>query len=805
MVTVKAFKGNPCAGTKVTRFDVDECASARLKRSFLLSGLRVLLLLLLAGIFANVVEASEFVVAERGKPAKCNIVIPDDAQPSFVYAAEELQRYTEKMTGVTLPVVSQKGMSGIKAVSLSQTDEYGDDGFRLYVDTNECLHVAGGRRGVLYGVYELLEKYGGCGWYASWHEVIPRKDKFSVPSDLDDTQKPAFEMRSTVWKDVKYNPDFGARLRFNGHPCDGEYNLEAKHGGIPIRFVDFLRNCHTFRKILDDRKYFDKHPEWFSEISGVRRRGTTQICLTNPEAFEQAYSNICELVERDRAKRANGKIPKLENILVAGVSQMDWENYCQCKNCKAIDDREESHAGSMLYFVNRMADRLAARYPGMMTLTSMYMYSQKAVKHMRPSPNVMPCLSSIKCSFAHPLEMRSVPQNDTFMNDLEAWGKMSKNLYLWNYTMGGAYFFHPLPNVRVIGPNIRTFHKNGTRFLFEEGGPKYADFAQLKAWLISKFAWNPYQPLEPLLDQFFKGHYGAAAPYVREYLEMSENAVADKPNIRFTIWERNRLDVYSYEFLERARELFRKAEQAVKDDPVRLWNVRIQGIVPICTYLDHCGQETRWIWVTRNPEKFRDCSNIHKDIDYITAFEKEVKAKGDDFWLAITKERISRIWHIWNKMRNFKRPEKGTDCVTVGVHDLNFTHSNFGELVKDPEAYGGECFRAFNKEEWRGPVMFPFCNVAYDKDAEYVVRFRAKVEKTPGGKGEAFNAEYEKQRIAPTVDEVKDGWQWYEFKPTRIKDWHWFEYKSGRFANGGGRGAVKCSYIDRLEIRRHSK
>ena len=243
----------------------------------------------------------------------------------------------------------------------------------------------------------------------------------------------------------------------------------------------------------------------------------------------------------------------------------------------------------------------------------------------------------------------------------------------------------------------------------------------------------------------------------------------------------------------------------MKDDPVRLWNVRVQAFVPICTYLDHRGHETRWIWVTRNPERFKDCSDIRDELDYAIAFEKEVKAKGDDFWLAISKERIDRIWHIWNKMRDFKRPEKGTDVVTIGVHDLNFTHENFGELVKDPEAYGGECFRAFNKEEWRGPVMFPFCNVAYDADAQYVVRFRAKVEKVPGGKGEAFNAEYEKQRIAPTVDEVAEGWQWYEFKPTRIKDWHWFEYKSGRFAHGGGRGAVKCSYIDQLEIRRCSK
>jgi hypothetical protein len=452
-----------------------------------------------------------------------------------------------------------------------------------------------------------------------------------------------------------------------------------------------------------------------------------------------------------------------------------------------------------------MADRLSKRYPGMMALTSMYQYSRKAVKTMRPCPNVIPCLSSIECSFAEPLAKRSVRANGEYMDDLEAWGRLSKNLYIWNYTPGYNFFFHPMPNVRVLGPNIRTFRDNGTRFLFEEGGPKYADFAQLKAWLISKFAWNPDQPLDPLLDKFFAGHYGAAAPYVREYLEMSEDAVAAKPGVRFTIWERVRKDVYSFEFIARARELFRKAEAAVKDDPVRLWNVRLQAFVPICMYLNWRADETKWIWATRTPEKFKDCDDVRADIAYAEAFEKEVERRGDKLYLAITPERNGRIWHNWKKMLEFKRPAKGCDVATVGVHDLNFTHKNYGELVKDPEAYGGECFRAFNTEDWRGPVMFPFCNVAYDADELYTVRFRAKVEKTPGGKGEAFNAELDKQRIAPTVDEVADGWQWYEFKPVRLKDWMWFEYKSGRFAKGGGRGAVKCSYIDRMEIRRHVK
>lgn len=61
------------------------------------------------------------------------------------------------------------------------------------------MYVFGGRRGVLYGVYELLEKFGGCRWYASWHTVVPKREAFSVPGDLNDAQKPAFPHREPHW------------------------------------------------------------------------------------------------------------------------------------------------------------------------------------------------------------------------------------------------------------------------------------------------------------------------------------------------------------------------------------------------------------------------------------------------------------------------------------------------------------------------------------------------------------------------------------------------------------------------------
>ena len=133
---------------------------------------------------------------------------------------------------------------------------------------------------------------------------------------------------------------------------------------------------------------------------------------------------------------------------------------------------------------------------------------------------------------------------------------------------------------------------------------------------------------------------------------------------------------------------------------------------------------------------------------------------------------------------------------------MNCTSCAYGEFTKDPEAFGGECVKVFNKEDWMGPLTLSFGNVAYDGDAEYTVRFRAKVDPVPGGKGEAFNAEFAGMRIAPTVEEAGTGWKWYAYRPLKLKDSHVFHFKTGRFSKGGGRGAVNATYIDRLEISR---
>ena len=117
--------------------------------------------------------------------------------------------------------------------------------------------------------------------------------------------------------------------------------------------------------------------------------------------------------------------------------------------------------------------------------------------------------------------------------------------------------------------------------LFEQGAyqGRHADFAELKTWLLSKWMWNPELPMKPLLDDFFEGYYGKAAPYIRDYFEgihavqLARSLSPDKPLLIFDDVSKS---AASQTFLTRvADDCWRKALEAVKDNPATSYNVRM--------------------------------------------------------------------------------------------------------------------------------------------------------------------------------------------------------------------------------------
>ena len=757
-----------------------------------------------AAVAASAAFAAEPVeLAVRGKTPSLAIVLPENPGATEKYAAEELQSFLEKVTGAKLNVVSRKsGVSApAKGVFIEKISSgLGDDGFRLKAEDGS-LRIIGGKRGVLYGVYEVLEKYAGCRWYASWHSVIPEKDRVAVPGDLDDTQKPAFLMRESYWYDVNNNRDFAARLRVNGYNHTTG-TVDAKYGGDDFRFGGGLGSCHTFEALLPQGVYFDKHPEYYSLVKGKRLRGRTQLCLTNPDVLRIVTSNVLERIRKDPGAK------------FYGVSQNDWYNFCECEKCAAVDKEEESHAGTMVRFVNAIAEAVEKEFPNAVIETLAYQYTRKPPKKTRLRRNVMPCLCTIECDFTRPIPENPYGENVRFMSDINGWKTQTDQLYLWDYTTEFQDFALPFPNVYALQGNIKFFRENNVKELFEQGDQcgRHGAFAELKAWLLAKFMWNPDQPIEPLLDDFFAGYYGKAAPFVREYFEevhrrMRAWSPAKGP---MRIWRSEAFRGLGGDFVEWAKPVWDKAEAAVKDDRAISYNVRMTRFSFDYLHLEKTRNKAQRLFsfVTGGPvddgARLRRTQALAKSM-----LDRMDEAK--DISLSESRHRHNAILAAWRGLVA-RKPVTYVSDKLGRVEDKYMTlhkEGTWGARVDDPLAEDGKALKLFNSHfEWC--VGFSAGCVEFKPGVKYNVRARIRVEKARDG-GEAFWAgvynpvdKHLSRMIQPRTEAVKDGgYVWYDVATwtPRADGAEYFWLGPGRFGPDG-KSSIKAVYLDKIEITR---
>ncbi|MFN3422941.1 MAG: alpha-glucuronidase family glycosyl hydrolase, partial [Armatimonadota bacterium] len=198
---------------------------------------------------AGGIAMSQVTLIENGK-SNYRIVVPANAIPSESYAAEELQRYLERIGNVKLPIVTDSEPMTEHEILLGDNahlrklrlrvdfTKLGTDGFVLRTHRNYLI-IAGGRpRGTLYGVYALLEEKLGVRWFTPEVEFVPKMERVELPA-LNETQVPELEYREVFWTEMLRDADFAARHRLNGH----HYRLTEKHGGRAVVFYPFV---HSF-------------------------------------------------------------------------------------------------------------------------------------------------------------------------------------------------------------------------------------------------------------------------------------------------------------------------------------------------------------------------------------------------------------------------------------------------------------------------------------------------------------------------------------------------------------------------------
>ncbi len=469
----------------------------------------------LSGFAAGIVLAQPPGVDLAGL-AGWDIVIAEDAIPSEVYAAQEFQSIFAQAGGIELKIVTAPDRADrhvLIGASQSLTDAalgfdiaaMGAEQLRIVVRDN-LIAIAGGRpRGTLYGVYTFLEDYLGVRFLTADHTHIPKLSSPAIVGALDRTYEPPLSFRWSFYGETNRSAMLAARLRVN------TVGGEEKYGGTTGQSLI----SHTFGSQIPSGRYGREHPEYYALRDGKRLAAgddwtDSQPCLTNPDVLRIVTDAV--LAEL----RAH---PGKENI---SVSQNDNAHYCQCPNCQAIDNREQTPMGSLLEFVNAVADAVAGEHPQVKVGTLSYWYTRKPPKTLKPRPNVQIQLCSIECCLVHPIDDPTCEKNRQFCQDMDEWGQLTENIFIWNYNTNFSNYLLPCPNLRVIEPNIRYFVAHGAKGIFMQaaGNSVGAELSDLRNYVMANLLWDPARSGQRLIDEFLDLHYGKAAPPIRRFINM---------------------------------------------------------------------------------------------------------------------------------------------------------------------------------------------------------------------------------------------------------------------------------------------
>ena len=398
--------------------------------------------------------------------------------------ADTLNVYLNKAVGISLEISDKQKKRSI--ILVEKTDLNKDF---ISIDYKDSLITisANNKRNLYYATYDFIEKFLNVNWLSNdftYHEDLK---SINFPKNYSYYFEPPVLTR-TVHSKLFYKDSVFAD------------KLKVTNEAFP-RYVPSAR-VHTFHRFLPYDVFYDKNPEYYALRNG--KRLPTQLCLTNTDVLKIVKDSV------------NSFFNKFPNSDVISVSQDDNTQYCQCDKCSKIDNQEGSPAGTMIHFVNAVAES----FPNKTISTLAYQYTRKPPK-VKPIENVLITLCSIECNRSVPIELGC----KDFSSDLKGWSQLTDNIRIWDYTTQFTNFLAPFPNWGTIKPNINLFVDNNAKWIFEQHSNNDSELFELRSYIMAKLLWNPNLDFQTLLNEFNNKYYGNGGKYISEYVNSIQNQI----------------------------------------------------------------------------------------------------------------------------------------------------------------------------------------------------------------------------------------------------------------------------------------
>lgn len=514
-----------------------------------------------------------------------SIVTPDNQRNYDKFTVNELSSHLQKITADKVEVFTESTYKGSTPVIYLGKTRQGiaeskkltlPEQWRIKSVGNDKLVITGSDpKGVLYGVYEFLERYGNVRHFDEKNSSIPVNKNFKLPS-TDISGRPYFRIRH-IYDSLDWYRDthiFKARNRGQAYGNAGTTDYPLLGSPSPH---------HTFHN------YADTFPVKKTEMFSLRpnnervKDSSGQLCMTNTDTRKYVLAALRSFIKKDRVKAAKDGVPP---PFIYDISANDNNNQCVCPDCKAIADREGgTYSAPLLDFINYIAREIRKEYPEIYIRTFAYLFSYNPPKTMRAEDNVIMHIAMLGMEFGgngkrdtmRPLTYKT---NKEALDLIIAWSKYAKNIAVWDYwkLFGGdhANLAGPYVNLEAIYSAMPIYKKYNVKDIFVEcESPESTSFFALKRYIGLRSMNIPELNVQQEINTFMQGMYAEAAPIMKEYLNFL-TAEQEKANIILGPVPPNMREYYTAKYFKKAFALLNKAVEAVKNNKNPLIKANIE-------------------------------------------------------------------------------------------------------------------------------------------------------------------------------------------------------------------------------------
>ena len=487
-----------------------------------------------------------------------SIVLPEIRSSLVNRAKDEFVYLFREATGITLPVLSDSGLthnSGNKYISIGETEllkssgiridreQLTDDGVRIVTKDKSVYLCGGSDYGTIYAVYDFMQICFGFDCYY--------QDCFDIQRNVQNLKLKAFNVTDIPDLEFRSNGIGAIREMSSDHDKDNwkyRFRQPLTYGNklMPIHedvtdSASPSKGVHNSLYWLPPSKWMSTHEKWFSQ-------GGADLCYTahgDEAELTRMIEECARVIEAHLVRYPREEYP-LYNI--ATLTCQDNFYNCTCEACEKERELYGSYAGSVIKFMNRLSALVRewmakpenadyAREDFSLAFFAYHNYELAPVK-VNEATGEYEAVSedvyldegvSVFLAPSRTFDFMSPIYADINADgraNLESWAALGGEILLWTYSTNFWHYFYPCDTFNFYNQDaFEYFAANNVVLMFNQnqgnqGGASTA-WNTLKTYLDSKLEWDTSLDAGVLIDKYMNAMYGDAADLMKTlFLEM---------------------------------------------------------------------------------------------------------------------------------------------------------------------------------------------------------------------------------------------------------------------------------------------